>query len=113
MNGSDGEEKVNAMAFLAQFFSPEENITFTMVDRTEVKDIVKHHLVKNLCKWVQNGANFVLSDSQVEKMREWLKNQERLHDGCIEFNFCPCFLGTNIVVTNSLTKEQIDLTEHE
>lgn len=89
------------------------SFTFVKVDKAEAKVIMREAQVNMTCKWVQNGNNFVLSDGQVEKLRKWLETQSRLHDGCIEFLFCPCAMGIVIKVTNSLTHEEIDLTEYE
>jgi hypothetical protein len=59
------------------------------------------------------SLDFTLSVSQIEQLQTWMKLQQRLMDGCIEFNFCPCSMGLSLIVSNSLTKDTIDLTEYK
>jgi hypothetical protein len=62
--------------------------------------------------------NFNLTEEQYSKLKEWKsKHDSNAPDGAIggryTYSFTPTRLGMVVVVTDSITKEEIDLSNYD
>lgn len=102
---------INITDLVASRLRLPEGFTFETVSREEAESRFRSGHIDLLCR--QSAQGFDFSKTQTDRFRAWLGTQTRLHDGCIEFSFSPCSMGTSVWVENSLTKDKLELTEYD
>lgn len=90
--------------------NPEPGFEVSLIARDDITKTIKDFQTKILSDILKD--TFKCNTGVIQKFQKWMSIQERLHDGCIEFMYCPCSMGVVIHATNSLTKSTIDLTEY-
>lgn len=60
---------------------------------------------------------FTLDKEQLTKLNKWLKDRPPKYEGCSGgryiYTFCPTSLGTVVKVKDSITGDEIDLSDYE